>query len=309
MHNINIEIENQIFDGINIILDQYLDGRTIGTRHASEILHKDDYDTYFENTKRTLKDARRDFNKPKNLKNLIIDIKYPGYQLFKIHSQGENDNIDLDYQHLIKTILNTIIIDRIALEKDNKKINNSKNKKNKKIMENIKLFGNFDKFDNSEKLNEIKLPIVKIEEILDNVNKVTNDTFKGVLVSFYNTYVEYIDLVDKDKHQFKVNDMVGDILNNNRISFDSVIFDKNDIIQIKKNIVDFSIGEFYTTLPTNVNVFGLDLKPSSFINKEELKFTFENAVTFDNVIEIISSMLQYKYEKQFNDFYIWSNKK
>lgn len=295
MYNLDKEIEIQIYDSVNNILDQYLEGRTLGTRHANKILNKADYDAYFNNKKRTLTDARKDFKSNKNIKNLIEDTKYPGYQLFKNNFNGINE--DLEYQSLVRNILYKIIKDRMAEEND---------KKTKQvIMENIQLFENF---NDSEKINEIKLPIMKLDEILDEVSKVTNDTLKRVLVTFFNTYVEYIDLIDKDKHKFRVNDMVGDIMNNNRISFEAAIFDKNDIIQIKKNIIDYSIGEFYTTLPATVNVFDINLKPSSFINKDELKFTFENAITSKDVVSIISNLLNFTFEKQFNNFYIFSNK-
>ena len=84
-------------------------------------------------------------------------------------------------------------------------------------------------FFNSEKLNEVKLPTMRLDEIIDDITQVNNNTLKRVLVSYYKTYDDYIDLTDKKKHFFKVHDMVGDIMNNNRVSFDVCIYEKQDL--------------------------------------------------------------------------------
>ena len=294
-YNIIKEIEHQIYDAIDKHLEEYLNGTTFGTRHAREILTKNDFESYFDKKKMSLKDAKRNFNSQKNLKLLISDIKYPGFHLYKKQYLGADENeIENNYRSLVKKILNNIIVDRIAVEKDKKN--------NKKIMENIT------KFTQYQMINEMKLPIMKLDEILDEVSKVSNKTLKTVLVTFFQTHLEYIDLTDKNKHIFRINDMSGDILNNNRASFDVIIFDKNDIQQIKMNIIDYSIGEFYTTLPEEVDVFGISMKPSSFINKEELKLVFEGQITDQVTIDVISNVTKFKYLDQFNEFFIWSNK-
>ena len=300
-YNINREIENQIYDSIDSFLDEYLKGSTFGTRHAREILTKKDFESYFDGKKMTLKDAKRDFNKKKNLKNLIKDLRYPGFQLFKKAIEEKDDKIvEEKYNDLIKKILNKIIKDRMAHNKD---------KKTKKTNENSVI--KFNDFLNEEYqlLTEMKLPIMKLDEILDGVTKVSNKTIKTVLVTYFKTYIEYIDLTDKKKHIFRVNDMTGDVLNNNRISFDVIVFDKSDLMTIKQNMIKFSISEFYSTLPATVNVFGIDMKPSSFINKEELNTVFEAQITNQVVADTIAGVTGFKFEKKFNDFYIWTNKK
>ena len=295
-YNINKEIEHQIYDALDNHLEEYLNGTTFGTRHAREILTKNDFESYFDGKKMSLKDARKNFNTQKNLKLLITDMKYPAYHLFKKQYLNDDEKeTELKYLLLVKKILNKIITDRIALEKDKKN--------NKKIMEH-----NITKFTQYQMINEMKLPIMKLDEILDEVSKVSNKTLKTVLVTYFKTYLEYIDLTDKSKHIFRINDMSGDILNNNRASFDVIIFDKNDIQQIKMNIIDYSVGEFYTTLPEEVDVFGISMKPSSFINKEELKVVFDGQITDQVTIDIISNVTKFNYLEQFNDFFIWSNK-
>jgi hypothetical protein len=299
MYNIQKDIENEIIDAINPIIDEYLQGRTSGTHHALNVLTRDQYDKYFDGKKKTIYDAQKDFRSNKSISQLIKDIKNVGYRNFCKINNGENELSVKMYRSLVIKLLNDIIRDRIALEKDN---NN--------IMENKLSIKTFEIFfeSKSEILNEMVLPVMKIDEILDDVTIVTNDTLKRVLTSFYKTYDDYIDLSDKKKHFFKVHDMVGDIMNNNRVSFDACIFEKGDIQRIKENLVVFAIGEFHNALPSNLNVFGMDLKPNSFLNKEELKNVFEEAFLPEEVIKIITNILGYKYEGQFNDFFIWSNK-
>jgi len=303
-YNINREIENQIYDSIDKFLDEYLKGSTFGTRHAREILTKADFESYFDGKKMSLKDAKKDFNKKKNLKNLIKDLRYPGFQLFKKAIEDNDEkNAEEKYNDLVKKILNKIIKDRMAHEKD------KRTKKIKKTNENTVIC--FNDFLNEEMqlITEMKLPIMKLDEILDGVTKVSNKTLKTVLVTYFKTYIEYIDLTDKQKHMFRVNDMTGDVLNNNRISFDVIIFDKSDLMTIKNNMIKYSISEFYSTLPGTVNVFGIDMKPSSFINKEELNTVFDAQITNQVVADTIAGVTGFKFEKKFNDFYIWTNKK
>ena len=303
-YNINKEIEHQIYNAIDKHLEEFLNGTTFGTRHEREILTKKNFETYFDKKKMSLKDAKKSFNTQKNLKLLIADIKSPAFHLFKKQYFDEDEKeIETKYRELVKKILNKIIRDRIALEKDKK--NNNKVMENKN---NDRYIRNITKFTNYNTINEMKLPIMKLDEILDEVSKVSNKTIKTVLVTFFNIHLEYIDLTDKSKHIFRINDMSGDILNNNRASFDVIIFDKNDIQQIKMNIIDYSIGEFYTTLPEEVDVFGVSMKPSSFINKDELKTVFEGQITDQVTIDIISNITKFNYLDKFNEFFIWSNK-
>lgn len=295
MYNIQKEIENEIIGAINTIIDQYLEGRTFGTQHARNVMNRKDYDSYFDGKMKTIFDAKKDFRKQSSITKLIEDIHHAGYQLFAKNIGGDTPANSTEYRKLVVELLNDILKDRMATEKD------------KKVMENVKDFDKY--FENQiKKLYEVNLPAMKIDEILDDVSQVTNDTLKKVLVTQYKTYNDYIDLTDKKKHLFKIHDMVGDIMNNNRVSFDACIFDAADIKQIKVNLVDFSIGEFHNQLPNNLNIFGIDVKPSSFINKEELKVVFDEIFLPEEVVKIVSSILNFKYEGQNNNFYIWSNK-
>lgn len=118
MYNIDKEIENQIYDAVNKIVDQYLGGKTLNTQHVRNVFSKDDYDNYFQSSTKTLKQAKKEFSKKSNLKKLLTDIKYVGFHLF--------DQDEVKYKMIVKNILKDIIEDRIAEENDKKNINKMK---------------------------------------------------------------------------------------------------------------------------------------------------------------------------------------
>ena len=167
---------------------------------------------------------------------------------------------------------------------------------------------NITKFTEWSALNEFQIPNVKLDEFFYNI-KLAGPKYTKTLVDYYKSYEQYIDLIDKKKHQYKVNDLTGDILGTERVVFKSSIFDKEDIENIRENLVTFALSEFYTDIPDSLNVFGIMLKPLSFIDKEALKYTFQQTITFDTTLNVISTLGEMTYENEFNGYYIWSDKK
>ena len=51
------------------------------------------------------------------------------------------------------------------------------------------------------------------------------------------------------------------------------------------------------------------LKPLTFINKDAVKFTFQQTITFDTTLNVISTLGEMTYENEYNGYYIWSDKK
>lgn len=167
---------------------------------------------------------------------------------------------------------------------------------------------NITKFTEWKSINEFQLPNVKLEDFLYNI-KILTPKYTKVIIDYYKTYEQFVDVVDKRKHQYKVNDLSGDILNSERVVFKCVIFDKEDIENIRENIITFSLSEFYSDIPDSINVFGISMKPLSFIDKESVKYSFQQIVTFDTVLNIITSLSNLNYENEYNNYYIWSDKK
>jgi len=166
----------------------------------------------------------------------------------------------------------------------------------------------FENYKNSEKLFEFKLPIMRFDEILSDVALSNDKIHRSILVTYYKTYNDYIDLIDKKTHHFKVNDLAGNIINNNRVIIDVIIFNKEEMEKIKENIVEFSIGEFYSLMPTKIDVFGINMKPTSFLKRDEIAVVFNQNITDEMAKDVVSNVTGFQFEKIFNDFYIWSKR-
>jgi len=158
----------------------------------------------------------------------------------------------------------------------------------------------------SQFFESLTIPGIKIDEFIAGVETASKQ-HKNVLAMFFNTYESYVDLSDPQKHIFKINDLTGDILNNGRIQFSAMIFGQEEMEKvIKNNIANLSMAEFYSNIPNQLNIFGVDIKPISFINKDDLKFSFENILTVKELVRIITSVSNgYFYVGEKDGYHIW----
>jgi hypothetical protein len=277
----------------------------------------------------SLKDLKKYFLKTIAINDLINDINKESIHLFK--------DVD-EYKEYIKKLINEIMSDRISNMKDNKstkkfeQFNNDiakckncdfefdytktpesgmvyvkcpncdkpvtqKDIKN----ENISLI----KFENFKSINEIHLPVFKIDEICNNIDK-ANVIHKRLLAVYYKCNEKFIDIINKDTHHFKVNDMSGNIMGNNRVVFDAFVYSDTEIKQISDNLVEYSVNEFMKLLPNELNIFGIELKPESFIDKEKIKEIFVAMFIEKEVIRVITEILNLDYKGKTTIFHIWS---
>jgi len=271
-----LSVKREIVMSINNMIDKYVN-QGISFTDLSKHLRKDSALTNLMN----------------DLKGKNSNLRNPGIEFF---------NSNLEYKNKVRQYLNEVIKDRIAFEKD-KSIQNfesfTKNEPN-----DIMKPKNFKDYLH---INEIKLPVMRLDEILDDIGNAGN-THKKVIATFFKTYVDYIDLVDNKKHHFKINDMSGDIMGNNRVTFDAIIFKNNEIQSIENNIIKYALGEFYSQIPDTLNIFDIQLKPMSFINKTDLMEVFKNMLTFEQTINIITNITGFNYDGEMGDFFIWSKK-
>ena len=149
------------------------------------------------------------------------------------------------------------------------------------------------------------IPGLKLDEFVNGVEP-AGKGHKNILAIYFNTYENYVDLDDPKKHIFKINDLTGDILNNGRVQFNAMVFGKQELETIvRNNIVSLALNEFYSNLPNNINIFGIDIKPISFVHKDDLKFSFENLLTIDELERIITSVSGYSFVGERDNYYIW----
>jgi len=162
-------------------------------------------------------------------------------------------------------------------------------------------------FNNLEPFNEsFNIPGVRISEITVGL-KPADKGHKTMIASYFNTFENYIDVEDAVKHIFKVNDLTGDVLNSNRVQFRVIILGEQEIEEtVKNNITNLSISEFYTNLPNSLNIFGINMKPVSFINKDDLKFTFNNILSIDEIVKIITMISGFQYKGDKDGYHIWA---
>lgn len=163
---------------------------------------------------------------------------------------------------------------------------------------------NFTQWNN---IREFKVPNVKLDEFLYNI-KVAGPKYKKIVAQYFKSYEDYVDLIDKKKHLCNVNDLTGDILGNERVKIKCIIFDKDDIENIQENFVTYALSEFYSEIPDMLDIFGISLKPLSYIKKDDVKFTFKQTITFDTVINIIGELSGMNYEGETQEYHIWSDK-
>jgi hypothetical protein len=149
------------------------------------------------------------------------------------------------------------------------------------------------------------IPGLKIDEFVQGIEP-AGKGHKNIISIHFNTYENYVDVDDAKKHIFKVNDLTGDILNNGRVQFNVMVFGRQELeTVIRNNIVNISMNEFYSNLPNNINIFGVDIKPVSFINKTDLKFSFENLLTIEELQRIITSVSGYSVVGERDGYYMW----
>lgn len=149
------------------------------------------------------------------------------------------------------------------------------------------------------------IPGLKLDDFIVGIGPASKG-HKNILAIHFNTYENYVDIDDPKKHIFKINDLTGDILNNGRVQFNAMVFGKQELETIiRENIVNLSLNEFYSNLPNNINIFGIDIKPISFINKDDLKFTFKNILSFEELVRIITSVTGYTFVNERDGYYIW----
>ncbi len=165
----------------------------------------------------------------------------------------------------------------------------------------IQKFKNFD----INIINEnFYIPNVKIDSFLGNVETASNKHVLAIEAK-YKTFKQYINIDDKKKHIFKVNDVTGDLLNNNRVIMYLHCFHSYEIDKIRDNIISYCVSTFYSELPQQITIFGAVITPAILIDKDSLKKIFASKITKEATVKIISVMTGYAYDGVQDEFYMW----
>jgi hypothetical protein len=153
-------------------------------------------------------------------------------------------------------------------------------------------FESFNLFESNEyKISNLKQCLYKgIEKSDINVEKTLADYFDVNLGS--------IDVLDSDKHKFKIEDWKND-------DWVCVIYSEEDCDIIKNNFLDF----FYEELSKKEVelVEGIKVSLSELVKREIFEEKMNKVLTEEKFKNLISLCLgeDWSFEKNFRDFYIW----
>ena len=161
------------------------------------------------------------------------------------------------------------------------------------------------KFTEYANINEnFYIPNIKLDVFLNDV-EYANDKHILAITSKYNTYKQFVAIENKKLHSFKVNDVTGDLLNNNRVIMNVQCFHSYEVDKIRDNIVAYCISNFYSELPQQITVFGVTASPVNLIDKDNLKKLFNDRITKELAIKIISVVSGYAYDGIQNEYFLW----
>jgi len=232
------------------------------------INNREDANKYYQQINELIDDYMDKWKiRPSNLKRYL----QPGSERFTKFLHRNN----LKEVNGIDRVLSDVIDDRVNMETDG-----------------VLTFESFKIFESDEfKVSSLKQALYKgIEKADLNMEKVLADVFDTNLGS--------IDVVDSDKHFFKVNDWNGKDIN-------VLIYSKEDLELIKNNIID----SLYEELKSKKVLLGglIELSLSSITGDVEyIRLSIGNELKLNDVI---SHLLEVEHHESFNGYEIWIEKK
>ena len=233
------------------------------------INNREDANKYYQQINELIDDYMDKWKvRPSNLKRYL----QPGSERFNKFLHRNN----LKEVNGIDQVLSDVIDDRVNMEADG-----------------ILTFESFKFFESDEfKVSNLKQCLYKGIEKSDL-------TMEKVLADVFDTNLGSIDVVDSDKHIFKVNDWNGKDIN-------VLIYSKEDLELIKGNMLDslfeeLSLNEL--SISANIKIYLrdiIDYGKSRDIIEVELD---------ENFLDIISNLLEMEDYESFNGYQIWIEKR
>lgn len=230
--------------------------------------------------------SREDANKYYQLINGLVDEYIDNHKIRPsrlsayLKPGGQRFNKFLERNKLkdikgVEIVLKDVIEDREHMEKDG-----------------VITFESFNLLESTEyKISELKQCLYKgIEKSDINVEKTLADYFDVNLGS--------IDVLDSDKHKFKIEDWKND-------DWVCVIYSDEDCEIIKNNFIDFFYEEL--TKKEVELVEGIKVDLSDLVKKEIFEEKLSKYLSEEKFKKLISSCLgeDWSFEKNFRDFNIW----
>ncbi len=200
----------------------------------------------------------------------LVSYLKPGSERFKkflIKNQLESVNGS-------DIILRDVLVDRSGMEEDG-----------------VYTFERYKYFESDEfKITDIKNCLYK------GIEKADIKYEKGI-ADYFDINLGDIDILDSEKHVFKISDWQND-------SWSVVVYSEDDIEIIKKNLVEHVIEEINSQ---TVSINGIiDISLDRLINESEAIDKLTQKFTESKINEVISSILSgYKFENKDQRYYFW----
>lgn len=174
-------------------------------------------------------------------------------------------------------VLKDIIEDRFHMEKDG-----------------VMTFEGFNIFES----NDFKIDSMK-QSLYKGIEKSTTDSEK-ILADYFDTSLGHIDVVDSGSHVFKLDHWKGGIY--------AVIYCAADLNIIKENITEFCYDQLKSQKVKITDSISIDL--NSLIKEDTFNEKMGLILTDNKVIDIVTECLGiYKFDGEFNDYFIWIKSK
>lgn len=171
-------------------------------------------------------------------------------------------------------ILKDIIEDRFSMEKDG-----------------VLTFESFKFFESDE------FKIISLRDILNKGIEKADIKMEKILADHFDTNLSDIDIVDSDKHQFKINDWEN-------YDVDVIIYSNEDLEIVEENIFEYMFNELSKKKIELIENLSINL--IDFISKDDFKIKVKKEFTKDKLIMIISTCLDgYKFKKEVDGYFIW----
>lgn len=179
----------------------------------------------------------------------------------------------------IKQVINDVIDDRVHMESDG-----------------VLTFESFKVFESDE---------FKITSLLQCLYKGIGKTdikAEKFLADHFDANLSQIDIVDSDKHLFKLTNWENDDLL-------AIVYNKDEMDIIKGNIKEYLTNEL---LKEKVDLIGITILLEDIIDKSKAESYIESFLSPERISDLINNSLENNFTKfdfeKTDDFYLWSKK-
>lgn len=179
----------------------------------------------------------------------------------------------------IKQVINDVIDDRVHMETDG-----------------VLTFESFKVFESDE------FKVTSIIQCLYKGIGRTDIKAEKFLADYFDTNLSQIDIVDSDKHLFKVTNWENDDLL-------AIVYNKDEMDIIKGNIKEYLTNEL---LKEKVDLIGITIPLEDIIDKSKTESYIESQLNDERITDLINNSLENnltKFDfKKTDDFYLWFKK-